>query len=344
MIKYNNILVVRTDKIGDIVLTLPLAGILKQYFPKAKITFLVQEYTKPIVEQCSDIDEVISLKKENKKMLFSENVKMLKKYNFDICITVSPKFKLTLILKAAGINTRIGTGYRWYSFLFNKKIYEHRKTAKRHELEYNINLLEAIEIDHRISPKSVEFNIQTNKIADLKIKQILFEKKIDLKKKLILIHPGSGGSAVDWPQSHFAELVKLMARELDVNILLTGSGSEKELCKKLVVSQNVYNFAGEFNLSELISLVNLSEMMVANSTGPIHIAAALDKFIIGFYPKIRVCSKERWGPYTTKKFVFEPENCNSEHTRKLCLENNCMNSIKPELIFEKIKNLLEGKK
>lgn len=344
MKEYKNILVVRTDKIGDIVLTLPVAGILKKQFPGAKITFLVQEYTKPLVEQCSDIDEVLSLKREGSKILFSENIKMLKNHNFDLCITVSPKFKLALILKFAGIKTRIGTGYRWYSFLFNKKIYEHRKTAERHELEYNARLLTPLDIKPEVSSESVEFNIQTSKETDSKVKQLLLDKKIDLSKKCVIIHPGSGGSAVDWPQSRFLELTRQMAQELDINILVTGLETEKSLCEKLVVSQNVYNLAGKFDLSEMISVIGFSEMMIANSTGPIHIAAAMKKIAVGFYPKIRVCSKERWGPYTDKKFVFEPENCSIEHNRKLCEENDCMRSINSEQVFEKIKNLLEGEK
>lgn len=341
---YKNILVVRTDKIGDVVLTIPLAGILKKQFPEAKVTFLVQNYTKPLVECCSDIDQVICLQKKEDKTLISENIKMLKKQDFDICITVSPKFKLAFILKAAGIKTRIGTGYRWYSFLFNKKVYEHRKTAEKHELEYNVNLLSQIGIKQNISPKTVEFNIHPESKTDSNVKQKLEKQKIDPAKTSVILHPGSGGSAVDWPQEHFLQLTELMARELDINIFVTGSESEKELCQKLVVSQNVYNLAGQFNLAELVSLVNFSEMMIANSTGPIHIGAALGKFTIGFYPKIRVCSAERWGPYTNKKVLFEPEICGSDCTRKQCEQIDCMKSINPEQVFEKIKKVLEGEK
>lgn len=340
MKKYKNILIVRTDKIGDVVLSLPLAGIIKNTFPDAKITFLVQNYTKPLVECCTNVDEVITLHKSGDKIHFSQNVKMLREKKYDLCITVSPKFKVAAILKSAGIKTRIGTGYRWYSFLFNKRIFEHRKTAERHELEYNINLLKPINITPEVSKDSVDYNIHPSKNSDLKVEQIIKAQNIDFNKTSIIIHPGSGGSAVDWPQSHFLELTRQMAQDLNINVFVTGSQNEKELCQKLVVSNNVYNLAGLFDLSELISLISKSDMMIANSTGPIHIAAALNKFVIGFYPKIVVCSEERWGPYTKNKIVFKPGICESNCSRKQCAELNCMTSIKPEDVYAKIKEVI----
>ena len=102
---------------------------------------------------------------------------------------------------------------------------------------------------------------------------------------------------------------------------------------------NFINLAGKFDLSQLIAVINKSDLLIANSTGPIHIAAALGKNVIGFYPKIAACSPNRWGPYTNKKNIFMPEITCSNCTKKQCEKLNCMNSININEVFEAAKKI-----
>ena len=141
MITPKNLLIVRTDRIGDVVLSLPMAGIVKSKFPGCRITFLVREYTRALVNEHPDIDSVIILKESKKKIFFRENIEQISKEKFDSCIIVSPNFIISLILFFSKIKNRIGTGYRWYSFLFNHKIFQHRKYSEMHELEFNVKML-----------------------------------------------------------------------------------------------------------------------------------------------------------------------------------------------------------
>jgi len=339
----NNILIVRTDKIGDVVLTLPLAGIIKKAIPGAKITFLVKNYTKNIVALNMHIDDIIVLPEKNETPDYSRLTKILRDKRFDAAVTVYPRPGMVWALFRAGIKMRIGTGYRWYSFLFNKKVYEHRKYGTSHELDLNIKLLSHLGINYTPEPNSVDFSIQPGAEAANKVKNVLEEKGINTLKKYIIIHPGSHGSAIDWPLEHFKELADILARDLSINIVITGSLNEFEICQKLVVSENVFNLAGLFTLEELPALIDKSKLLIANSTGPIHIAAALNKWVVGFYPKIPSCSVTRWGPYTNKRFIFEPETGCSNCTRKQCEELNCMSSIKPEKVANVVKEILSGK-
>ena len=93
-----NILIVRTDRIGDVVLTLPLAGIIKKHYPECKVTFLVRDYTKEILDNHPYIDERIILKESNGKIDFFENVKIISSKKFDTCIVVNTTFTIALIL------------------------------------------------------------------------------------------------------------------------------------------------------------------------------------------------------------------------------------------------------
>lgn len=336
-----NILVVRTDRIGDVVLTLPIANIIKKHFPDSRVSFLIREYTKSLCENNLFINEIITLDEADGKTKIFSNIRKIKK-KFDTAIVAYPTFRIALILFLAGIKTRIGSGYRWYSFLFNKKIYEHRKISEHHELEYNIRLLKAIGVEEEVSPSTVLFNLHSSPLSRQFVEKEFSSRSVNLLNKLIIIHPGSGGSSIDLPPDHMKRLVYLMAQELDVEILITGSKTEKELCESLVVNEKTKNLSGLFDLPELIALIEKSDLMIANSTGPIHIAAALGKHVIGFYPKIISCSDKRWGPYTNNKKIFSPTiDCNN-CTRKTCEELDCMRSINIDDVLKSVKLFLNN--
>ncbi len=336
-----NILVVRTDRIGDVVLTLPIANIIKKHFPDSRVSFLIREYTKSLCENNLFINEIITLDEADGKTKIFSNIRKIKK-KFDTAIVAYPTFRIALILFLAGIKTRIGSGYRWYSFLFNKKIYEHRKISEHHELEYNIRLLKAIGVEEEVSPSTVLFNLHSSPLSRQFVEKELSSRSVNVLNKLIIIHPGSGGSSIDLPPDQMKRLVYLMAQELDVEILITGSKTEKELCESLVVNEKTKNLSGLFDLPELIALIEKSDLMIANSTGPIHIAAALGKYVIGFYPKIISCSDKRWGPYTNNKKIFSPTiDCNN-CTRKTCEELDCMRSINIDDVLKSVKLFLNN--
>jgi len=339
MNELKNILIVRTDRIGDVVLTLPIAGIIKSHYPNCHVSFLVREYTSPLLFEHPSIDDVFILKEKNGKILKNKNIKLLTNKNFDTVFIVNATFELAWILYKSKIKNRIGTGYRWYSFLFNKKVFVHRKSGDKHELEYNIEMLEKIGINENITPDNVCFNIQIDNDSKQKISSLLDINRFENEKIRIIVHPGSGGSAFDLPKEKIKNLVERLAHELNVQIIITGNENEKELCNYISGNIETIDLCGKLNLKEMIALIDSSDILVANSTGPIHIGAALNKFVVGFYPTIHSMSKDRWGPYTRKRKIFEPENCNELSTEEF-LEKDCMNRIDINEVFNSIQNII----
>jgi heptosyltransferase-3 len=347
MIKPKNLLIVRTDRIGDVVLSLPLASIIKKHIPDCKITFLVRSYTKPLVENHPDVDHVIILEESRHKIPVRPNVVNVSKHKYDSAVIVYPTFVTALIIYLSGIRNRIGTGYRWYSMLFNQKVFEHRKYAEKHELEYNVNLLSKFGIEEVVHPGEVEFNLKPDETSKGKIKDLLLRSDLNLSEPIIIIHPGSGGSSVDLPQMKFRALVGKIYDNLTKNIILTGNDREKYLCENLKIRTGILNLAGMLSLSEIIALIDKCSIFISNSTGPIHIAAALGKYTIGFYPRIAACSERRWGPYTDKKVIFSPGIKCSDCTREQCSRLDCMNSIEVNDIFyetEKIYKFIQDER
>lgn len=335
-----NILIVRTDRIGDLILTLPAAQIIKKHYPDCRVSFLVREYTKELAMNNPYIDEVITLAEKKGKAGFWPNFRTVKKRNFDSAVTVYPRFNLALLLFLAGIKNRAGTGYRWYSFLFNRKVYEHRRYGNKHELVHNINLLKAIGIEDTVTEKNVIYGLSPSEENRAKADKELKEMGVDLSKPIVIFHPGSRGSSVDLPLEKMKELVKRTAEETDALVLLTGSPEEKDYCADFAVNKNIFNVCGKFNLGELTAVIERADLLAANSTGPLHIAAALGKHIIGFFPKIQGLSPVRWAPFTEKRNIFVPPiNC-TNCSRKQCAELDCMNHIDINLVFDTIREII----
>ena len=341
MISPEKILVVRTDRIGDVVLSLPLAEIIKKQYPKSKISYFLREYTSPLLEQNPFIDEVIIAEESEGKISLNKNLEKIKSKGFDTCIVVNPTFKISLLMFLAGIKQRIGTGYRWYSILFNEKVFEHRKYAEKHELEYNIGLLQKIGIQKSDFTEKIQFHLYVSEGSSKSIEKLLIDNGFKAGNKLVIIHPGSGGSSVDLPKEKLIELTRRLSELKNVSIAITGNQNEVKLCKEFEVSEAVINLAGKLDIALLKALIKKSDLFIANSTGPLHIAAAFGIYVIGFYSKILSCSEKRWGPYTENKTVFTPTiNC-SNCTRQQCEKLQCMNSIDIGRVFEQTKSVLK---
>lgn len=337
-----NILIVRTDRIGDVVLSIPMAELVKKKYPDCKISYFIRNYTSELLIGNPFTDEVIIAEEENGEILLWKNLEKIKSKHFDACTVVNPTFKIALLMFLAGIRNRIGTGYRWYSVLFNHKVYEHRKYGDKHELEYNINLLEKIGIEPKKISEQFNFYLKIDESNSQKIDSLLSEKGYKAGNKIIIVHPGSGGSSVDLPKEKLIELTKLLSGIENISIIITGSKAESNLCKKFEVDKSVINLSGDLNISLLIALINRSDIFISNSTGPMHIAAALGVYVIGFFPKILACSEKRWGPYTEKKSIYNPTIDCSDCTRKQCEKLNCMNSIDIGRVFDETKSVLQN--
>jgi len=334
-------LIVRTDKLGDSLLTLPVAGKLKSHFPESRVYFLSASYTAPIIAKSTFVDEVIASDKTN----FFELAEILRRKKIDYAIVARPTLRNALLVYFSGIKYRIGTKYRAYSFLFNKRVAHHRKESKKHEALYNLDLLQPLGINNSNDLNEIKFGLS----ADVKIQDIVIRKlkkfDVDISKPLVVMHISSGGSAVDWNYFNFKELARYIKTYSNAEILLTGTHKDFLFLYELFFDfdYKIYNLAGEFNLVELFNLYSMVDVYIGNSTGPTHLAAIAGCWVISFYPKIKVASQTRWGPITEKRIIFEPEIECSDCTQEQCKRLNCMDSIQVEKVFKEVYGIITKK-
>lgn len=316
------ILLSRTDKIGDVVLTLPMAGVLKQIDPTIQIFFLGTSYTKNVILASEYVDGFIDWQKLKDHQNQAEE---LKKHKFDIVLHIFPNKEFAKLSKEANIPIRIGTNRRWFHWLLcNQLVNLSRKKSFLHEAQLNILLLhplkklklikgsqcaETQEIFDRIFPinlKEIPKFYGLTKIKRFDENHQIY-KLIDKNKFNLIIHPKSGGSAHEWPLENFIKLAKSLPIER-FNIFFTGDKSDKEYfesSRALNAMPWVHNITGLLNLKEFIEFIQLCDGLIAGSTGPLHIAAALEKQTIGLYPSEHTMHPRRWGALGKNALNFE---------------------------------------
>jgi len=334
-----HILISRTDNLGDVILTLPLVSAAKKMFPGSEITLLVKKEFRELLQGYKNINSLIFI---NDVKCISCGIKLLSKEKFDCVISVYPRFQLALIFFLSGIKYRIGTGYRWYSFLFNKKVYEHRKFAEKHESQYNLDLLNVFSPD---ADKSADYYFTYSPEEKISLdKKLSGNLNFSLNENYLILHPGSRGSAIDLPSdTHTEYLNGLLKANNSLKIVLTGTKGEMNICKNLIASveagqrNRIYNTCGILSLRELMVLIDSSKLFISNSTGPLHIAGALNKNIISFFPNSAPMNAKRWGPLSSNAVVINPTASSETKSNKA----DDMAEIRPQKILEEINKIIK---
>jgi len=332
-----NILISRVDSLGDVVLTIPAAGVLKGLYPDSRITFLGNSYTRPLIDASGYIDSFLDWN-DIKNLSSSEGLKKFKSVNADIIIHVFPRYEIARLAAKAKIPVRLGTSRRVYHLLYcNMKVNIPRRGSDLHEAQLNLKLLVPLGAKENYPLSDIPNYYGLTNIEDLRddLKVLMSGKRTNL-----ILHPKTKGSAREWGVDNFARLVELLPVEA-YKIFITGTEKEgsaiKEFLKKY--AKRIVDLTGKMDLKELISFINAADGLVAASTGPLHIASALNKYALGLYAPMRPIHAGRWAPVGTKAdCLVIDKDC--DDCRK-SLECRCIKSITPVDVFNRIKSALE---
>lgn len=309
------ILVARPDRIGDVILSTPVIAALKTHYPNAHITFLVREFVAPLVRNIPDVDAVFVYDPNGRHAGiggFFRLMEELKAQRFQISIVLHSTFKLAAALYGVGVANRIGPLSKIHSYLFyNRGSRQRRSLVEMHEADYNLQLLRKLGIrvdSHRIPSRIAVSSDRQVWAKEWLATQGWVRDAANDRKRLIVVHPGMGGSALNWPENYYVELIRALKKEGHA-VLVTGGPEEGYLLERIKIQVAktddvifVYGGSASGPMDQLAALFQEADLVVAPSTGPLHVAVALGKPVVTFYPPIRVQSAIRWGPY-----VRDPE-------------------------------------
>ncbi|MFZ4401943.1 MAG: glycosyltransferase family 9 protein [Bacteroidales bacterium] len=323
------LIISRTDSIGDVMLTLPLAGIIKKYYPKITVLFLGNEYTRDVIECCENVDEFVDWTAIS-KLEKNKAIAAFRSLNADMIIHVFPRKEIAILAKKAQITFRIGTSHRTYHWLnCNCFVNLSRKNSSLHESQLNTQLIKPLGIDNDYNLTQIASFFGFNEIQVLPEK---FSNLLDNERFNLILHPKSKGSAREWGLENFGKLIEILPED-KYKIFISGTSDEAALMKTEILDKyndKIINLCGKLKLAEFISFIEKADGLIAASTGPLHIAAALGKNALGIYPPIRPMHPGRWKAVGKNAHYFvKDKNCSDCRKTMDCL---CMKSISPEEI------------
>ncbi|HAW50812.1 MAG TPA: glycosyl transferase family 9 [Flavobacteriales bacterium] len=326
------ILLSRTDSIGDVVLTLPMAGMIKKHLPESEIHFLGRSYTSPVVACSGHVDHFHNFD-DIEKMRDADAAEVIKSWGIDVWIHVFPVKKIARLVKQADVKTRIGTTGRLYHILTcNKLVRISRKRSDLHESQLNLKLLAPLGITENTRLDDMPSLISFNKVPELseRITSLLNPGKFN-----IILHPKSKGSAIEWGLENFSALMNKLEKD-DFQVIVTGTEEDKKAIGSSLPldNKNVVNLLGKLSLEELIALISFSDALVAASTGPLHLAGILDRLAIGLFSSRRPIHPGRWAPIGKYSHALENfDDCQNCAEGEGCY---CISAISPMTVIRMI--------
>lgn len=330
------ILVIRNDKLGDFMLAWQALSLLKKQYPDSIVTILIPSYTKPLAEICPWIDAIIIDDLHNSTITDAIYLaKKFKKYDFDISISLYSEMRTALALWLARIPTRIGPATKLAQLFLNRKLKQKRSLSLKPEYEYNTDLVRYYISYNSDTCKELATTpyLVFNHVDIKKIKtKFINENNIDHESTLIFIHPGSGGSAINLSLQQYADLAKGIRQSRKAHFVLTAGPDELAIVKKLAqkmqgVEHSIYHSTE--GLVSFSKFINICDLFISGSTGPLHIAGALNIFTVAFYPARKSATPLRWQTLNSseKRLSFSPEVFNNETDMSTINIETCIHEI-----------------
>jgi heptosyltransferase III len=303
-----------------------MAGWLKSHYPDCRIIFLGRGYTSAVVALSEHVDRFVNYD-EVSALGAADRVRLIRSLNADIIFHVFPLREIAFLARRAGIPERVGTLSRLYHwFTCNRLIRLPRRNSSLHEAQLNLKMLQVYG-NVPVTPLSdiPRFYGFTRMPARAPHQPLPGEGKVR-----VILHPKSKGSAKEWGLENFSALIGLLDRSR-YQVFISGTKEDADRMRDWLNSlEGVTDICGRLSLSQFIAFTNDCDALVAASTGPLHIAAALGKKAIGLFTARRPMHPGRWAPVGPRAaaLVYD-ERCEKCRAGKDC---DCITKIDPSQI------------
>lgn len=317
---FKKILVVRTDRIGDVVLTTPVLKALRDNYPQSHIAMMVAPESRELLEENPYSDEVIVYDKSKGHqgfLGFWRFVLELKKKKFDLAIVLHTKKRTNIITFLADIPKRVGYRDKKFGFLLTDKIKDTRSLGLKHEVEYCLDILKYMGME----VKGAFPYVPLKKDALAWAENFLQEAGIKKEERLACIHPGASCVSKRWLKERFIVLANRLLENYALKVILVASGADVMIADEIAKNTRypVINAAGKTSLPQLAALLKRCSIFISNDSGPVHIASSVGTPVISLFGRNQAgLSPVRWGPVGERdSYLHKEVGCS------VCLAHNC---------------------
>jgi lipopolysaccharide heptosyltransferase II len=335
------ILIVNVNWIGDVLFSTPFIRAVREAYPHSYIACLLHPRCREMLDSNPHLNEIIIYDEEGVHKNIIGKIKLIaqiRKRRFDTAYILHRSFTKALIAFLGGVRERIGYPTKNRSIVLTKIVEE--SSEELHKVEYFLNILKACGIESR--GRSYEFFIN-EKDRDF-AENFLEDYGISKGKRFVAICPGGNWDPKRWPKESFASLSDALMDKYGVSVMICGAAKDValgEAMRKLMKHAPILA-CGRTSLSGLAALFARSDLVVANDTGPMHLAVAMKAKVIALFgptsPKIT-------GPYGDGdyKVISNNDTCDIPCYDFICKDNRCMAAITVEEVLREAEKMLDIK-
>lgn len=327
------VLLVRCDRLGDLVLTLPAMAWLRAARPDWELHALINEPAVPLIEHDPSLQAFYTWLPTGGDDLADR----LAAERYDAAVLLQYQTPLARLLRRAGIPRRYGPLSKASSWLLlNRGTWQRRSRLQRHESDYNLDLVRRLAGRNHEAAAAAAPRLHLG-AAQRQLGRRFRREQAGDAATVAFVHPGSGGSALDWSPARFARVASELAGRDGWRVFVTGSHHDRAVIDAMAphLDPRVEVLAERYPLREFLGVLAGGDVLVAPSTGPLHLAGALDLAAVGIYPPAPTMSPRRWGPRGRwVRAVVPPVDCPSARhcLRSQCLMHNCLDLVSPAAV------------
>lgn len=314
------VLVIRNDKLGDFMLAFPAFQVLKNSLPQASVTALVPAYTQEMAQACGAIDDIII--DPGPQASWQDQLRLIrqiKNQKFDVAVTLFSTTRIGLALFAARVPHRLAPATKVAQVFYNHRLTQRRSRSEKPEFEYNNDLVKKLLEDFAVDVRPATPPYLQFPAAETEGRRNAFcrNHQLNPKQPLIFIHPGSGGSANNLSVEQYALLAQQLATRGKFSVVVTAGPKELPAAQDLASRLQTMPHAIYHSTDGLIVFsqhIQFTDLFISGSTGPLHIAGALDVPTTGFFTRRRSATSLRWQTLNSpdKRLAFSPPEAAEE--------------------------------
>jgi len=318
------ILVIRTDRIGDVIFSTPCVRALREDFPESFIGFLTTPYTKDLLLDNPDISEVIIYDRNASLWQKLECIKRLRGYKFDLAIILYSVFESAFIALLSGARFRVGYPLNGSGFLLTTKA--DIKNLYKHEIETCLDVVRVIGADTLDKSPFLVISPEAERYAE----DFFMSANISSSDLVVGIHPGGSKEYTHWRREGFAKVADKLISNFGAKVILFGGKLDRDTINYILglMKESPVLPGPELNLQQLAAVIKRCNIFVGNNSGPVHIAATLGVAVVAIFGNIHpLDSENKWSPSGEGHIIVRKQmdcpDCHPGH----CYNHRCIEMV-----------------
>lgn len=326
------ILIIRLRRIGDIIMTTPAVSALRENFPNAFISYVVEEPYRELVEDNPELNKVIVIEKNQSKKDLFKLIRKIRKEKYDVVLDFHGGPRASLITMFSKAKLKIGYRIKYRNFIYDIKLPRKPESGHFHSVENHLNFMRALGVDVE-TPPPIKLP-SARKGETEKVKEFMEKNRLE-GFKVIIIHISAGNEFRDWGTDNWIRLINLLIKRSGIKIVLIGANEDREAEKEILKKSkdSTLSQVGKLNLRKVKELISLSSLFVGPDSGPMHIAASTATPIVALFGPTLPANFAPWQAISS--LLEKKLDCRPCKQRRCIHEDfRCLRNITPEEVYQ----------